>query len=109
MPDFAPLAVAGLMVNTAMAVLKTISAKQYKDAVTIVVAFVMGVLVTGLLRASDFAEGIKVGSQSLSDLNSASVVFVGFAIASIGRFVYQGIKAVDTSQSAAEPKLLPPV
>lgn len=108
MTDFVPLAVAGLMINTIMAVLKNIRAKEYGDALTIFVAFVAGCLVAALLRASDFAADVKVGTQTLADMNVASVIFVGFAMASVGRFFYQSTKAVDANQSAAEPKLFPP-
>lgn len=106
--EFVPIAVAGLMINTAMAALKAIRAKLYGDALTIFVAFLVGVGVAWLLSMSDFAAAVKVGTQSLADMNAASLVFVGFAMASVGRFAYQATKAVDQNQSAVEPKLFPP-
>lgn len=106
--DFAPLVVAVSMIHYVMAALKHLRAKQYNDVGTLAVVFVTGVLVAGLLRASDFANGIEVAGSTLASLNIASIVLVGFALASTARTLIQTYKTVDSSQSSAEPKLIPP-
>lgn len=94
------------MILTVMAFFKHLLNGQARDATTIAVAFGVGVAVAFLLRASDFP--VDIGETKLSDLNAASTVLVGFALASLARTGHQVIKAVDQSQSAAEPKLIPP-
>lgn len=106
--EFAPLVVAISIVLTAMAVLKHIRAGQMNDVLTIVVVLAVSVGVAFLLRGSDFAGGIDVGGKALADLNGASTVLFGVALGSASRTAYQTLKAVDHSQSAAEPKLIPP-
>lgn len=107
MPDFSSLAIIGLMTWTAVAFLKHLRAKAYNDAITLVVILVVAVAVTCLLAASDFGAGVKVGEFSLADVNFASKVLVGYGASSVLRAIYEGKKAVDSSTSAAEPKLLP--
>lgn len=107
--DFAPLAVAATIILTGMALLKNLTNKEYKDAMTLVVAMGLGIAVAFLLRASDFASGIDLSDgKSLANINGASTVLVGVALSSLARTGYQAIKAVDGNQSAAESKLFPP-
>lgn len=106
--EFDVLLIATAMVYTASGVLKHARAGQWYDVLTIGVVFAVAVGVAFLLRSSDFAGGFEVGGKALADLNGASTVLVGYAIASASRLLHQVVKAVDTTQSAAEPKLIPP-
>lgn len=107
--EFVPLVVAVSIVLTAMAVLKHARAGQWNDVMTIGVATAVSIGVAFLLRGSDFAGGIDVGGVALANLNGASTVLFGVSLASAARTTHQVLKAVDHSQSAAEPKLIPPV
>jgi hypothetical protein len=106
--DFAPLLIVVSMIQTALAILKHARAGQWNDVATIGVAVGVGILVVAMLRASDFATGIEVVNIPLNQLNIASVMMLGFAAGSTARTAHQTLKAVDSSQSAKEPKLFPP-
>lgn len=105
MPDFSVMAVAAFMLMFVMAFLKTVRAKLYWDAGTMLVVLGVGVGLAFLIGASDFGSSVKIGDKTLADVNGASLVLAGFAIASLARFAFQATKAVDNAQSAAEPKL----
>lgn len=105
MPDFSVMAVAAFMLIFVMAALKAIRAKQYWDVATMLVVLGVGIGLAFLIGASDFGSSVKVGDKTLADVNGASLVLAGFAIASLARFAFQATKAVDNAQSAAEPKL----
>lgn len=106
--DFAPLAVAATIVITGMALLKHLTNGQSREALTLFAAIALGIGVAFLLRASDFASGIDLADgKSLANINAASTIMVGVALASLARTGIQTWKAVDTNQSAAEPKLFP--
>jgi hypothetical protein len=95
------LAIIGAMTWTAVAIMKHLRVKQYNDALTIVVILVVATLVTFLLAASDFAGPLK-------GLNAASKILVGYGATSVLRAVYEYKKSLDSTGSAAEPKLVPP-
>lgn len=106
--EFSLLAVAVAMIQTLVLVWKNLVNKLYKDAASQVVVTVFGVAIALLIRASDFGESFKVLDHSLASLNVASAVFVGFALGSAAMLAHKVIKAVDNSQSATEPQVLPP-
>jgi hypothetical protein len=54
-----------------------------------------------LVGASDFAPSLQ-----LDNLNAASLVIAGLVLGSSSTVIDKGIKAVDSSQSAATPKLI---
>lgn len=107
--DFTPLAVGATIVITGMALLKHLTNGQTKDAMTLLVAIGLGIGVAFLLRASDFASGIDLADgKNLGNVNAASTILVGVALAALARTGIQTWKAIDQNQSAAEPKLFPP-
>lgn len=108
-PDFAPLAIMGMMLFTVGSVLKHVRAKQYNDVLTIVIMYAAAFGLSLIARASDFGSSIAVGASSLADVNVATVAFFAFALLAAGRTIFvEGFKAIDTARSSAEPKLVPP-
>lgn len=106
--EFSLLAVAVAMIQTLTLAWKNLVNKLYREAVSQVVVVIIGVGVTLLIRASDFGAGFVVMDKSLAGLNVASAVLVGFALASTAMLTHKIVKSVDGSQSAVEPKVLPP-
>lgn len=106
--EFSLLAVAVAMIQTATLAWKNIVNKLYKEALSQVVVIGIGVAVTLLVRASDFGAGFIVMEKSLASMNVASAALVGFALASTAMLTHKIVKGVDGSQSAVEPKVLPP-
>lgn len=105
MLEFAPLVVAAAMVYSLVSTAKQMMSGAVRDAATFVVSFGISVGVAFLLRASDFAVGVDIGTTTLASLNGASTILFGFALASLSKVGYEMKKAVDNSDSAKEPKM----
>jgi hypothetical protein len=86
----------GAMSWTAVSFLKYLRAAQYWDAATLAVVVGVSVAVAFLVKAAGFA---------LAGANAAEVVVVGYMAGSVSRSLYELKKAIDTSDSAKEPKL----
>lgn len=99
---FVPLVVAAAMVWTALAMVKHLRAKQFGDAVTLVVLVVVGIVVAFLASESSFAASFQLENAKFADL-----VFVGYGFSSTARSIYEVKKALDSSDSAKEEKLVP--
>lgn len=104
----AVLAIIGAMTWSAVALLKHLTNKEYTEAVTLIVIVLVGVAVTFLVAASNFADGVEVNGHALGSLNAASLVMVGYAATSVLRSVYEFKKSFDGSDSAKESQLIPP-
>lgn len=107
MGEFLPLAVAVALVWSVVKVVKYATNRMWNEAMTLLVVHGAGILVAFLLHASDFADSIAVGAFKLGDLNGASVVLFGVALGSAAAAAYDVRKSVDSSDSAAEPKMFP--
>jgi ABC-type transport system involved in cytochrome c biogenesis permease subunit len=70
-------------------------------------AWIAGVVVVLLVAQTDWADGIAVGDMNLSTLGFWSLVFYGLSAGSGASFVKDTLKAVDNSNSAAIPVLVP--
>ena len=106
--DFVPLIVVGSLLKKVVDFLKFLTGKDWNAALTQIVVWVAGVLLMWLLSASDFADGIVIGGIDLGDMNAASIVLAGLGLASTVSLVGQDLlKALDRSQSAATPQLIP--
>lgn len=106
--EFSLLAVAVSMIATLVLAWKNLINKLYKEAASQVVVIAIGIGVTLLIRASDFGAGFVVMDKALASMNVASSCLVGFALASTAMLTHKIVKGVDASQSAVEPKVLPP-
>lgn len=76
--------------------------------VTQIVAWVAGLVAVFLYGESQLGDTIKVGEQTLDKTDTATKVIIGLMIASIASTVVNVKKALDSSDSAVVPPLLPP-
>lgn len=103
------LALMGALISKIVDFARQVRARDWNAVVTQAVAWAAGVAGAFLLAASDFADGVvfdQLGGYALSDLNGASLIFVGMAVLSAFSTLRDLTKAVDGSQSAAIPPLL---
>lgn len=66
-----------------------------------------GVLVIVLVAQTDWAAGIQVGEFNLATLGFWSLVFYGMSAGSAASLAKDTLKAVDNTNSAAIPTLIP--
>lgn len=105
--EFVPIIVIGALLKKAVDFLKYLLAKDWNGVVTQLVVWLVGIGLTWLLSASDFANGVEIGGLDLGNLNTASIVLVGLSLSSTASFLGQDlIKALDNTQSAATPNLV---
>lgn len=102
-----PLVALGTVVFSFVNVLKFASARQWNAVVTQLIAWAAGIAGVFLAGATQFASGIAVGDVSLSNLNGSSKLFLGLIATSLLSTVNEIKKAIDATDSAATPPLLP--
>ncbi len=84
--------------------------KDWNKVLTQAVTWAVGIFVVWLGGEADVTAGLMLWDDvSLAALDGASIVLVGIQIASLGSFGYDVKKAVDRSDTAAEPPLLGPL
>lgn len=103
----APLAAIGTIVFTFVNFIKALTSKNFSAALTQVVAWLSGVVAVVLAAKTDLAAGLDLGSLSLDKLDGLTQVFLGVISSSILGTVHEIKKAIDTSDSAAQPPLIP--
>lgn len=106
MEVFTLAACVALIVNLT-SITKFLRARQIGDALTKVYVLGVGVVVAFLAASSNAMASIDVNGTPLGLLNGPSVILLGLSLASVGSFAYDYKKAVDGSDSAAEPPLAP--
>lgn len=106
MESFVPLVAALALVWKLVDFAKQVRVKDVDAVVTQLVTWVAGVVVTFILASSDFGDGIQVAHNALGRLNGWSLVLVGLTIASTGSVGYDFKRAVDRTDSAAQPSLV---
>lgn len=104
--DFVPLVAALALTWKIVDFIKQLRVRDWNAAVTQAAVWVAGVLVIWLLAGTDFASGVKIGNMVLSHLNAASLVLVGLSVGASGSVAYDFKRALDGSDSAAQPALL---
>lgn len=104
---FVPTVALLALINKFVDFSKYITNKDVNGALTQVYVWGAGVLGVWLYAQTAWADTINFGDLPLSKFNGASIVAVGFAIASAGSVAKDWLKAKDNSDSAAMPKLLP--
>lgn len=86
--------------------LKYASAGDFKNVLTQVIPWVAGILAVMLAAQADVAAGMVVfGDQVLGHLDGWSQVLAGLSLGSAASVGYDVKKAVDHTDSAAEPPL----
>lgn len=105
--EFVPIVAMAALTLKAMDFLRYLRARDINGIVTQLGAWVFSVLVAFLVAQTDWASGVGVGDQTLATINGWSVLFWGLAAGSTASFVKDTHKALDGSNSAAIPTLLP--
>lgn len=116
--EFVPILVAAALVYSLANLVKQIQGGAVNEAVTQMFTWICGIGVTFLLRASDFAENVTIGSDgyTLSTLNPFSTILVGIALASTAGVIYDTlpkstpslgtkVSASDDEQQPGPPRL----
>lgn len=95
--------------NKIIELIKYLRARDMNAAVTLLAIHLTGVIVMLFAAAAKVTETLVVPgtSASIGDLDTASVIFMGLTFASLTSKLYDFQKAVDGSDSAAQPQLLP--
>ena len=103
---FVAIAFAVFLVKEAVTLVKQISARHFREAATLIVAFVVGIAVAFLLCGAKVAANVHFGDIPFSQLDGASIVQLGLELGAAAAFGYDIMKVQDNNQSAAEPALL---
>jgi energy-converting hydrogenase Eha subunit G len=110
MEEIAILAGIAFAVNKTVSVIKAITNKDINAAVTQVAVWVVGFIAVLLAAHAQLTENLVVPglTVSLGALDWPSQLLVAWILGSTGSFAFDFKKAFDSSDSAAEPSLLPP-
>lgn len=87
---------------------KYVRARETNGWVTQLAAWVGGVATVVLVKWSDFAPTFNVGGMTLDNANGGTVILAGLGLGSAAMLVNDVKKAIDSSDSAAKPNLVPP-
>lgn len=82
-------------------------AADLNGVLTQLFAWIAGVIVVLLAAQTDWASGISIGDENLHTLGFWSLVFYGLSAGSSASLAKDTLKAVDNSNSAAIPTLVP--
>lgn len=94
------------MVTSGAALVKDVLGGQVRKAVTFLLTYLVAIGIALAMRASDFADAVSLGGgKTLENVNTATILLVGFALLSLARVYYETKKALDGSDTAVETKL----
>lgn len=105
--EFVPALAMAALTFKVVDFLRYLRAADLNGALTQLCAWVAGVIVVLLVARTSWADGIAVGDMNLGTLNFWSLVFYGLAAGSAASVAKDTLKAVDNTNSAAIPTLLP--
>lgn len=105
--ELAPVLMIGTLVLKLTDLSKYITNQRWRDVVTQLYAFAIGVVVVLLSSAANVTSAMKINDTTLAGLNAGSKVLVGLILTSVISTVYDFKKAIDGSDSAATPSLIP--
>lgn len=105
--DFVPALAMIALIWKVVDFFKGITNKDWNAVITQLVVWGAGVAVVVLYAQTVWSAGIAIGDQTLATLNFASLVAVGLAAGAAASTAFDLKKALDGSDSAAQPKLMP--
>lgn len=105
--EFLPVVAMAALTLKIIDFLRYVRAADINGIVTQAAAWFAGVVVVLLVARTDWADGVSVGDMSLGTLGFWSLVFYGLAAGSSASAVKDTLKAVDNTNSAALPTLVP--
>jgi energy-converting hydrogenase Eha subunit G len=110
MEEIAILAGLAFAINKTVSVVKAALNKDVNAAVTQLVVWVVGFIAISLAAHAQLTENLVVPGLlvPLDELDWQSLVLVAWILGGTGSFAFDFKKALDSSDSAAEPSLLHP-
>jgi len=97
------------LVTAAVNFVKNIRAGDLNGWLTQLVVWAAGIGTAALLAASDVANTFDLGNGlTLDNVNGATLILVGLGIGSTAMLANDFKKAIDSSDSAVKPDLVPP-
>lgn len=93
------------MVKNLTDLVRRATSGDVKGALTILMAYVLGVGTVFLFAASDYADSMDFGGMSLGSANAFSKIIIGVAVGAAAGLAKDVLKAVDNNQSEEVPKL----
>lgn len=106
---FIPAVALAALAKKAFDFVRYLLARDWNGSLSQLLVSGAGIGVIFLAAQTDFANEIGIGRHTLGNVGGWSLVFVGIVLASSASAVLYDIpKALDNTQSAAIPSLLPP-
>lgn len=88
---------------------KYVSAGQFREVITQLLAVAWGIAAVFLVGATEWAGETVVGNLPLTDIDTPGKVAVGVIVGATGSVLYDFKKSRDNTDTASEPALLPKV
>lgn len=109
MEEIAVLAGLAFAVNKTVSVIKELVNKNFNAAITQLVVWVVGFIAVVLAAHAAITEALVVPGLTvpLGSLDWPSELLLAWILGSTGSFIFDFKKAIDSSDSSAEPSLLP--
>lgn len=109
MEEIAILAGIAFAVNKTVSVIKELANKNFNAAITQLVVWVVGFIAVVLAAHAAVTEALVVPGLTvpLGSLDWPSEVLLAWILGSTGSFIFDFKKAIDSTDSSAEPSLLP--
>lgn len=105
--EFIPAVAMTVLILKVIDFIRYCRAADVNGVLTQLAAWVAGVVVILLVAQTAWADGLKVGDMNLHTLGFWSLVFYGLSAGSTASLAKDTLKAVDNSNSAAIPTLVP--
>ena len=105
--EFIPVVAMAALTLKLVDFLRYCRAADVNGIMTQLASWVAGMIVVLLVAQTDWADGIGIGDMNLGTLGFWSLVFYGLSAGSGASFLKDGLKAVDNTNSAAIPVLVP--
>lgn len=105
--EFVPALAMAALILKFMDFLRYLKAGDMNGIVSQLIVWFSGVGALLLVAQTQWSNGISVGDTTLNRLSFWSIVFAGMSIASVASAGKDLLKAVDTSNTAKIPTLLP--
>jgi hypothetical protein len=87
--------------------IKSAAARDANGLTTIVIGWLAGVGAVFVFSLTQWADEIRVGDETLQDLSGASKIVLGLVATSVAGYFYDVKKALDRTDTASTPRLLP--
>lgn len=97
----------GFVVYWLIGALKDVTNRNVNGLLTRAIALAAGAAAVWAYGQTDWAEGVKIGGQILSDLNAVEIVLAGLSLASLAGTGSDALRAFNRSDESVAPKLLP--